>query len=77
MAGKLLLTIKALDIGVSAEELTIDPAHAGGLLGKFDGMFADLSGIEIKAARSYRGNCSFQFSRLRPSTPFQHLFLLG
>ena len=28
-------------------------------------------GIEIKGARSYRGRKTFQFSRLRPSTPFE------
>eukprot|EP00961_Rhodomonas_salina_P224099 3030207-Rhodomonas_salina.2 len=47
----------------------IDPAQAGGLLGKVDAMFADASGIEV--------NRSLQFSRLRPDTPLEQLFLIG
>ena len=34
-------------------------------------------GIEIKGARSYRGRKTFQFSRLRPSTPFEHLLFVA
>eukprot|EP00961_Rhodomonas_salina_P251138 3395568-Rhodomonas_salina.1 len=34
-------------------------------------MFADGSGIEIKASRSYRGDRSFQFARLCPDSPSQ------
>ena len=34
-------------------------------------------GVEIKGARSYRGNLTFQFSRLRASTPFEHLLFVA
>ena len=34
-------------------------------------------GIEVKGARSYRGRKTFQFSRLRPSTPFEHLLFVA
>eukprot|EP00286_Rhodomonas_abbreviata_P018639 CAMPEP_0181298908 /NCGR_PEP_ID=MMETSP1101-20121128/6043_1 /TAXON_ID=46948 /ORGANISM="Rhodomonas abbreviata, Strain Caron Lab Isolate" /LENGTH=170 /DNA_ID=CAMNT_0023403981 /DNA_START=320 /DNA_END=829 /DNA_ORIENTATION=- len=78
IAGKVIAAVKSRAIGLTADEIVIDPAQAGGLLGKFDGMFAGGSGIEVKAARSYRGDRSFQFSRLRPGSPFQqHLFLIG
>ena len=70
-AGKVIAAVKLSAIGVTMDEIVIDPAQAGGLLGKFDAIFAGWSGIEIKAARSYRGNRSFQFSRLRPDSPFQ------
>ena len=33
--------------------------------------------MEIKGARCYRGSESFQFSRLRPGTPFKHLLLVA
>eukprot|EP00961_Rhodomonas_salina_P167206 2253438-Rhodomonas_salina.2 len=69
--------MKSRAIGISADELVIDPAQAGGLLWKFDGMFADGSGIEVKASRSYHCDRLFQFSRLRPDSPFEHLFLIG
>ena len=36
------------------------------------------AGVKIKGARSYRRGCkSFQFSRLRPGTPFEHLLLVA
>ena len=70
-AGKVTSATKCLAIGVPTSEIVYDPSQAGGLLDKFDAMFADGSGIEIKASRSYRGDRSFQFSRLRPESPFQ------
>ena len=70
-AGKFVVAAKTQAIGVTADQLFLDPAQAGGLLGKFDGMFADGSGIEVKASRSYRCGRSFQFARLRPDSPFQ------
>jgi hypothetical protein len=36
LAGKLPLALKANAIGIPQHELNIDPAQAGGLLGKFD-----------------------------------------
>ena len=70
-AGKVVSAVKSLAIGLTELEIAYDPSQAGGLLGKFDAMFVDGSGIEIKASRSYRGNRSFQFARLRPDSPFQ------
>jgi hypothetical protein len=101
LAGKLPLALKALTMGISPHELNIDPAQAGGLLGKFDAVVKGSSslsaptassifsvasasssaageeGIEVKGARSYRGKQTFQFSRMRPGTPFQHILLVA
>ena len=85
MAGKLPLALKANAIGIPPHELNIDPAQAGGLLGKFDAIIsasggvpgaAGVGGVEIKGARSCRGHKTFQLSRLRPGTPFEHLLLV-
>ena len=76
MAGKLPLALKAHSIGIPLHELNIDPAQAGGLLGKFDALVGR-SGAEIKGARSCRGDRTFQFSRLRSGTPFEHLLLVA
>ena len=76
MAGKLPLALKAHSIGIPLHELNIDPAQAGGLLGKFDALVG-CSGAEIKGARSCRGDRTFQFSRLRSGTPFEHLLLVA
>ena len=52
MAGKLPLSLKALAIGLDADDLVVDAAQAGGLLGKSDGMLRSASGqfeaVEIK-----------------------------
>ena len=69
-------------MGMAPRELNIDPAQAGGLLGKFDAVVhgvpgAAPEGIEIKGARSYRGCRSFNLSRLRPGTPFEHLLFVA
>ena len=82
LAGKATVAIKALAMGIAPHKLNIDPAQAGGLLGKFDAMVCGASGaanegVEIKGARSYRGPCSFNFSRLRPGTPFEHLLFVA
>jgi hypothetical protein len=79
LAGKLPLALKANAIGIPPHELNIDPAQAGGLLGKFDAIIrgaAGVGGVEIKGARSYRGHKTFQLSRLRAGTPFEHLLLV-
>jgi hypothetical protein len=87
MAGKLPLALKANAIGIPPHELNIDPAQAGGLLGKFDATIsgsggvpgaAGVGGVEIKGARSSnRGHKkTFQLSRLRPGTRFEHLLLV-
>ena len=79
LAGKLPLTVKAVAMGIAPHELIIDPAQAGGLLGKFDAAVCRASGaanegVEVKGA----GSCSrtFKISRLRPGTPFEHLMLV-
>jgi hypothetical protein len=100
LAGKVPLALKAMTMGILPHELNIDPALAGGLLGKFDAVVKGSSslsappassifsassasssaggeeGVEVKGARSYRGEKTFQISRLRPDTPFQHLLLV-
>jgi len=86
MAGKLPLALKANAIGIPPHELIIDPAQAGGLLGKFDATIsgsggvpgaAGVGGVEIKGARSRCGyKKTFQLSRLRPGTRFEHLLLV-
>ncbi len=79
LAGKLPLALKANAIGIPPHELNIDPAQAGGLLGKFDAIIrraAGAGGVEIKGARSCRGHKTFQLSRLRAGTPFEHLLLV-
>jgi hypothetical protein len=45
--------VKSQAISITAYEIVFDPTQAGGLLGKFDTMFAGWSGIEIKALWSY------------------------
>ena len=77
LAGKLPLALKANAIGIPPEQLNIDPAQAGGLLGKCDACVGRDEGVEIKGARCYRGSESFQFSRLRPGTPFKHLLFVA
>ena len=57
-AGKAPLAVKALAMGIAPHELIIDPAQAGGLLGKLDAaVYRALGdapeGDEIKGARSY------------------------
>ena len=81
LAGKLPLAVKALAMGIAPHELIIDPAQAGGLLGKFDAAVCGASGaakegVEIKGAGSTSGPRTFKISRLRPGTPFEHLILV-
>ena len=80
-AGKVPMAIKALQMGISLGDFHIDPARAGGLLGKFDAAVGGASGaasegVEIKGAGSTSGPRTFKISRLRPGTPFQHLMLV-
>ena len=64
MAGKLPLCLKALEAGISASELVIDVAQAGGMCGENDGMLQAMNGtlepLEIKVF-------------LLHSSSFQHL----
>jgi hypothetical protein len=81
IAGKLPLAVKALEMGISLGDFNIDPAQAGGLLGKFDAAVGGASGaasegVEIKGAGSTSGPRTFKISRLRPGTPFEHLMLV-
>ena len=81
-AGKVPMAIKALQMGISLGDFHIDPAQAGGLLGKFDAAVgggasgAASEGVEIKGAWSTSGPRTFKISRLRPGTPFEHLMLV-
>ena len=64
LAGKLPLTVKAVAMGIAPHELIIDPAQAGGLLGKFDAAVCRASGaanegVEIKGAGSTSGPRTF------------------
>jgi len=77
MAGKLTLSLKALDAGITADELLVDVAQAGGLHGKGDSMVQRcsrnaetwLEPLEIKSA------CEGQarHSRLQEGTHTGHL----
>lgn len=83
MAGKLPLALKALDAGISPQELLVDCAQAGGLHGRGDGSLVAsdgrAEGIEIKGAGLKRGKrCTFAFKGIRlRGTDWKHLFLLG
>eukprot|EP00283_Hemiselmis_rufescens_P027141 CAMPEP_0173468800 /NCGR_PEP_ID=MMETSP1357-20121228/77035_1 /TAXON_ID=77926 /ORGANISM="Hemiselmis rufescens, Strain PCC563" /LENGTH=386 /DNA_ID=CAMNT_0014437023 /DNA_START=227 /DNA_END=1385 /DNA_ORIENTATION=+ len=83
MAGKLPLALKALDTGISPQELLVDCAQAGGLHGRGNGSLVAsdgcAEGIEIKGAGLKRGKrCSFAFKGIRVrGTDWKHLFLLG
>jgi hypothetical protein len=79
LAGKLPLALKAIAIGIPPHELNIDPAN-GGLIGKFDAIIRGAGdrwmGVDIKGARTYRGHKTFQLSRLKPSSCFEHLIMV-
>ncbi len=83
MAGKLPLALKALDAGISPQELLVDCAQAGGLHGRGDGSLVAsdgrAEGIEVKGAGLKRGKrCTFAFKGIRlRGTDWKHLFLLG
>ena len=64
LAGKLPLAVKALAMGISLGDFNVDPAQAGGLLGKFDAAVGGASGaanegVEIKGAGSTSGPRTF------------------
>ena len=83
MAGKLPLALKALDAGISPQELLIDCAQAGGLHGRGDGSLVGndgrAEGIEIKGAGlKSKKKRTFAFKGIRVrGTNWKHLFLLG
>ena len=56
MAGKLPSSLKALDAGISPDELLVDVAQAGGLHGRGDGLLRAADGslqqLEIKVCMS-------------------------
>jgi len=83
MAGKLPLALKALDAGISPQELLVDSAQAGGLHSRGDGSLVAsdgrAEGIEIKGAglkRRKKRTFAFKGIRVR-GTDWKHLFLLG
>lgn len=83
MAGKLPLCLKALHAGISADELLVDVAQAGGLHGRSDGMLRAADGrlepLEIKGASAKKDRAgSFVFKSIRMRrTSWQHLFFIG
>ena len=87
MAGKLTLSLKALDAGITADELLVDVAQAGGLHGRGDGMLQRCSRsteswmepLEIKSAGEKKGRPGTHvFKKVRThGTSWKHLFLLA
>ena len=81
--GKISLCLMAKVMGVQEEFLVVDPAQAGGLLGKSDGAVVAADGtmipIEIKGTRSKKGKIrTFQINSIRlTGTDWQHLFIVG
>lgn len=79
MAGKVVLALKALSVGISADMLIIDPAQAGGLMGKSDGAVVDRNGLqqmhEIKGSRCKKGKpTTFTLKDIRvKGTTFLHI----
>ena len=68
--GKISLCLMAKVMGVQEEFLVVDPAQAGGLLGKSDGAVVAADGtmipIEIKGTRSKKGKIrTFQINSIR------------
>jgi hypothetical protein len=87
MVGKLTLSLKALDAGITADELLVDVAQAGGLHGKGDGMLQRyscnsqswLEPLEIKSAGEKKGRPGTHvFKKVSThGNSWKHLFLLG
>lgn len=81
--GKISFCLMVKTMGVGEESLVVDPAQAGGLLGRSDGAIVAADGtmipIEIKGTRSKKGKKrTFQISGIRlTGTDWQHLFIVG
>jgi hypothetical protein len=81
--GKVMLCIAAKAMGVRDQELVVDPAQAGGLLGTSDGAIVrednSLSPIEIKCTRTKKGkrNTFFVKDIRLVNTDWRHLFIVG
>lgn len=83
MLGKLPLALKAIEAGITANELLVDVAQAGGLFEASNGMLRAADGrlepLEIKGASSKKtrpGTFTFKNIRVRGAT-WCHLLLLG
>ena len=80
MAGKVTLALKAMSVGISEQFLFLDPAQAGGLMGKSDGAIINVRGskefIEVKGCRCKKGkNFTVTLKDIRlDGTNFKHLF---
>eukprot|EP00961_Rhodomonas_salina_P020096 270092-Rhodomonas_salina.5 len=61
LSAKFPLAIKALQLGISANDLMIDAAQAGGLYGRADGLIRNRDGLfeplEVKGATEKNGEC--------------------
>ena len=80
MAGKVTLALKAMSVGISEDFLFLDPARAGGLMGKSDGAIINVRGskelIEVKGCKCKKGKkftVTLKDIRL-DGTNFKHLF---
>ena len=80
MAGKVTLALKAMSVGISEDLLFLDPAQAGGLMGKSDGAIINVRGskemIEVKGCKCKKGKkftVTLKDIRL-DGTNFKHLF---
>ena len=80
MACKFTLALKAMSVGISEDFFFIDPAQAGGLMGKSDGAIINSRGgkeqVEIKGCRCKKGkNMTVTLKDIRlHGTKFKHLF---
>ena len=81
--GKLPFCLIAKESGISESQLVVDPAQAGGLMGKSDGAFIGPHGhkepIEIKGSRAKKGKKKTVFIKdIRLNgTDWQHLFIVS
>ena len=80
MAGKVTVALKAMSVGISEDFLFLDPAQAGGLMGKSDGAIINVRGskelIEVKGCKCKKGKkftVTLKDIRL-DGTNFKHLF---
>ena len=56
MAGKVTLALKAMSVGISEDFLFLDPAQAGGLMGKSDGAIINVRGSKELTSLGLRGS---------------------
>jgi hypothetical protein len=74
MAGKLTLSLKALDAGITADELLVDVAQAGGLHGRGDGMVQRCSGHSSPSSESWLEPLEIKSAGEKKDRPGTHVF---